>query len=108
MGILILGFLAAGGVYLGGYLGVPCCLLGIAAMERLFRYKEPFIANHATPLVAAISLSGVFIYLMSHLLGSNPWLAPLTAETPDLSKLLPLGALAVGVILTRTAQDVGK
>jgi hypothetical protein len=104
MAVVILGVLAVGGVYLGGYHGLPCCLLGIAAMERTIRYKEPFMTDHATPLVAAILVSGVFLYLMSHSIGSNPWLTPLTAETPRLSQLLPLGALALGVILTRTTQ----
>jgi hypothetical protein len=108
MGMLILGFLALGSVYLGGYLGLPCSLLGIAAMERAFRYKEAFVAGQATPLIAAISVSGVFLYLMSHLIGANAWLAPLTDETPRLSQLLPLGALALAVILTRTAPDVGE
>jgi hypothetical protein len=106
MSILILGFLAVGSLCFGGYLGLPGCLLGIGAMERVFRYKDPFPPDHAIPLVAAVSLSGAFLYLMTHLTGANPWLAPLPAETPHLSQLLPLGALALGVILIRTAPDI--
>ena len=106
--MLLLGLLALGSLYLGGYLGLPCCLLGIAAAERVFRYRNPFPADHVIPLVAVISLSGAFLYMTSHLIAANPWLAPLPAESPHLSELLPLGALALGVILTRTAVDVGR
>jgi hypothetical protein len=107
MGILILGVLAAGSVLLGGYVGLPCSLLVIAAMERMLRYHRPFIGDSTVPLLVAILASGVFLYFIAHVLGTNLWLSPIPAETPELAQVLPLGALALGVILARIEQDVG-
>jgi hypothetical protein len=74
-------------------------------MERLYRCREPFIAHRVTPLLAVVSVSAVFLYMILPRIDANLWLVPLSADTPSLSQLLPVGALALGVILTRSGQD---